>query len=59
MRGWIPQTAKDPAYEPRNGLLMCPNHDNEFSTHQFFIRFSPEVSFVCFCFANRSQQVLD
>ncbi|KIJ50482.1 hypothetical protein M422DRAFT_245768 [Sphaerobolus stellatus SS14] len=39
-RHWIPQEAKDdPRHEPRDGLLMCPNHHHMFNGYGFFIRY--------------------
>lgn len=56
-RGWIPPAAgESPADEPRNGMVMCPNHHANFNAHQFFIRFSPEVRFLLFVLPNCSPQ---
>ncbi|KIJ50472.1 hypothetical protein M422DRAFT_245759 [Sphaerobolus stellatus SS14] len=39
-RHWIPQEAKDdPRHEPRDGLLMCPNHHQMFDLYRFFLRY--------------------
>lgn len=43
---WIPAQAKDHAqHEPRDGLVMCPNHHRYFDNYQFFIHFFPDVGF--------------
>ncbi|KIJ50474.1 hypothetical protein M422DRAFT_159636 [Sphaerobolus stellatus SS14] len=39
-RHWIPQEAKENLrHEPRDGLLMCPNHHRSFDGYKFFIRY--------------------
>ncbi|KAH9031060.1 hypothetical protein EDB84DRAFT_1588574 [Lactarius hengduanensis] len=41
---WIPsRTEKCLLYDPRNGLLMCANHQLLFDGYHFFIRFLPDV----------------
>jgi len=43
-RNWIPSRAKaSPRHEPRDGLLMCPNHHTLFDDYTFFIRFLPNI----------------
>ncbi|EJD04317.1 uncharacterized protein FOMMEDRAFT_167528 [Fomitiporia mediterranea MF3/22] len=43
-RRWIPPQANQyPRHEPRNGLLMCPNHRLSFENYGFFIRFYPNI----------------
>ncbi|KAF6750325.1 hypothetical protein DFP72DRAFT_969539 [Ephemerocybe angulata] len=43
-RGWIPPKVKAyPEHEPRNGVVMCPNHCVGFNEYLFFIRYVPEV----------------
>lgn len=43
-RRWIPSQAKvAPAHEPRDGLLLCPNHHTFFDTYLYFIRYCPDV----------------
>ena len=42
---WVPRQAKgNPKHEPRNGLLLCPNHHKAFDNHQCIIRYIPRVS---------------
>ncbi|KAH9178252.1 hypothetical protein EDB89DRAFT_2111861 [Lactarius sanguifluus] len=41
---WIPSRAEENLpYDPRNGLLMCANHQLLFDGCYFFIRFLPDV----------------
>ncbi|KAF8513092.1 hypothetical protein BU17DRAFT_53478 [Hysterangium stoloniferum] len=54
-RKYIPSTAKSVQHEPRNGLLMCPNHCAMFDRYQFFIRFIPQHK--KFVYINYSGQV--
>ncbi|KAF5383173.1 hypothetical protein D9615_004890 [Tricholomella constricta] len=43
-RGWIPEQAKEnPRHDPRNGVLMCKNHQRSFDAFTFFIRFFPDI----------------
>lgn len=44
-RGWIPRQAQEIfKSEPRNCLLMCPNHPILYDKYGFFICFVPDVS---------------
>ncbi|KAI0030164.1 hypothetical protein K488DRAFT_54795 [Vararia minispora EC-137] len=43
-RNWLPPKAKHSVqHEPRNGLLMCPNHHAHFDKYNFFLRYLPGV----------------
>ncbi|TEB21065.1 hypothetical protein FA13DRAFT_1834616, partial [Coprinellus micaceus] len=47
-RRWIPSRAKTyPQHEPRNGLLMCPNHRVAFNDIFFLHTFPSRCSEVC------------
>ncbi|KAH0591526.1 hypothetical protein H2248_001588 [Termitomyces sp. 'cryptogamus'] len=38
-----PQPNADSGREPRNALVMCPSHHDEFSQYYFFIRYMPSI----------------
>ncbi|TDL25657.1 hypothetical protein BD410DRAFT_765290 [Rickenella mellea] len=53
-RGWIPQQAeKHPNLEPRNGMIMCVDHQLAFNAKHFFVRFVPDTR--RFVFINYSE----
>ena len=43
-RNCIPPQAKDSQDEPRNAMLMCPNHRISFEKGIFIIRYVPKAS---------------
>ncbi|KAF5386029.1 hypothetical protein D9615_002642 [Tricholomella constricta] len=51
-KGLIPSRAKSVVHEPRNGILLCLNHQVGFERHQFYIRWVP--TFQRFIFINHS-----
>ncbi|KAL1731311.1 hypothetical protein EV714DRAFT_271760 [Schizophyllum commune] len=41
-RGWLPEWANENAeYEPRNAIILCPNHKGLFESYMCFIRYVP------------------
>ena len=47
-RGWLPEWANENAEdEPRNAIIMCPNHKGLFESYMCFIRYVPSVSGIC------------
>ncbi|EJF59951.1 hypothetical protein DICSQDRAFT_64233 [Dichomitus squalens LYAD-421 SS1] len=54
-RRWLPEQAKHRVqHEPRNGILMCPNHHKMFDSLDAFIRFDPQTR--KFIFINHSNR---
>ncbi|KAF8816794.1 hypothetical protein BYT27DRAFT_7076396, partial [Phlegmacium glaucopus] len=47
-RGYIPLSAKSVEHEPRNGMLLCPNHYIHFNSCACFLRWIPEIHMIVF-----------
>ena len=43
-RKFIPTPAKSVQHEPRNGIILCPNHHALFDAYCFYIRWVLQVS---------------
>jgi hypothetical protein len=55
----LPEQAKSkPDHEPRNGVVMCANHQLQFDAYDFFIRFFPSAgsnSLFCVTYSHEKQ----